>query len=236
LTTCVAKADWDRLWQGGFDYQPLTGWERSVFAELAVLLAERARDGLNMLSVGCGRAVIDYWLHVVFGERVTALDTSSTCLRQIRQKQCAGLLCVQADAMRLPFGERAFSVVHNEGLLEHFPDEEVGPLVAELARCTDQCLLLVQPYAGCRPYILAKTWLEQNNRWQWGYEQPRTTLAGWVEPCGLRVVAEKTIGTQQTNENYLNMCPPGVARELRQQLSEAEMQVGPHLMAVAVRD
>jgi ubiquinone/menaquinone biosynthesis C-methylase UbiE len=103
------------------------------------LLAQHPPAGAATLDVGCGTALIPIELCQRGASAVIALDAAATMLALGRENVArAGLqgrirLC-RADAKRLPFPDRSFSVVVSNSLLHHLPDPRAA--LAELLRVT----------------------------------------------------------------------------------------------------
>jgi ubiquinone/menaquinone biosynthesis C-methylase UbiE len=237
------KADWDKIYVGNglskllpqkFKYGALKTWERDLFLIVGNLLPENG----SLLSVGCGRALIDYWLGIVFGAEVHLLDMSLPLLKKVHHSfGKAPHYLYHHDALELPFGDQVFDIVWNAGVWEHFSHEQIYHGIAEMARVSKNYVVVSVPYAKSRPYILAKQWLEQNGKWIYGYEDPQETLQPYFEAAGLRVIEEYPIGTAQTCWNYVNMIPDSEAREdVIKQLREEDFYVYPHVVAIGKRE
>jgi ubiquinone/menaquinone biosynthesis C-methylase UbiE len=232
-------ADWDTIWRGKswrrllyrrFIYGPLSGWERDLFLILARTIPERGA----VLSVGCGRAILDYWLAKMWGADVHLLDISSVCLRKVhRSFGSVPHRIYENTALHLPFPERTFDLVWNEGVWEHFPEEEIHKGIAEMKRVCRGHVVVDVPYAGCRPYVLAKQWIESHSKWIYGFEDPKTTLQPYFDSAGLVLIEQRLIGSEQTCWNYVNMVTEASARkQIIAKLSTADFQVYPHLVAI----
>jgi len=125
--------------------------------------------------------------------------------------------------------------VWNEGVWEHFTEEEIYRGVREMGRvCKRNGYIVVDvPYSKCKPYILAKKWLEDNNYWIYGYEEAKSTMKPYFLKAGLEVIDEYPIGSEQTCRNYINMIPDNSARNvLLKNLSEEDFNVYPHLVTI----
>lgn len=233
----MVAVDWDTIWTGKrwlkprrFTYGSLQGWERDLFLTLSQLLPAKG----SVLSVGCGRALLDYWLAVVWEADVHLLDLSAVCLQMVRRS--FGRVPHQLhchDALQLQFPDRTFDVVWNAGVWEHFSEAEVYQGIAEMGRVSKGHVVVSVPYAGSRPYVLAKQWLEQHDLWRYGYEDPKQTLRPYFEQAGMTLIEERPIGAERTCINYLKMIPDIKARgAIISQLTKEDFQTFPHLMGV----
>jgi ubiquinone/menaquinone biosynthesis C-methylase UbiE len=233
------KANWDALYVGKglqrflpqrFAYGALTAWERDLFMILSQLLPEKG----SLLSVGCGRALIDYWLGQVWGAEIHLLDLSLPLLKKVhRSFRNVPHRIYQHDALELPFENRRFDIVWNAGVWEHFFDEQIHRGIAEMARVSKGYVVVSVPYAKSRPYLIAKEWLEKNGLWVYGYENPKETLRPYFEAAKLKFIEEHPIGSSQTCRNYVNMIPDHDARDaIMKQLTPEDFLVYPHLVAI----
>ena len=239
-TTAAAK--WDQIWTGRrwwdfryrkFKYGHLTAWERELFLELA----QRVPEGGSVLSVGCGRALIDYWLAAALGIDVHLLDLSEPLIKKVRRSfGPVANRTYHHDALDLPFPDETFDAVWNEGVWEHFPEESIALGIGEMARVSKRYVLVDVPNAECRPYMLAKEWLEEHNLWTYGFEQPKSSLRQFFESANLDVVDEHPIGSRQTCVNYLNMINDEEAREeITSRLEPQDYEVYPHILTIGKR-
>jgi hypothetical protein len=187
--------------------------------------------------VGCGRALLDYWLAVLFGCKVHLVDMSRPLLRRVHRSFGDTPHTIHREnALNMPFREGAFDVVWNEGVWEHFSEDDIYGGIREMSRVSKAYVLVDVPNAACRPYRLAKAWLEENGMWQFGYEDPKWTLIDYFEKAGLDIIHERPIGNRQTCMNYINMIPEKGARDgILSSLSDVDFQVYPHILTVGKR-
>jgi ubiquinone/menaquinone biosynthesis C-methylase UbiE len=228
------KANWDSLWSAGFQYGPIESWSTDIFLALANLLKDIPNP--KILSAGCGRGLIDYWLIQVFGYHVTLLDSSAQCIKNLRYNlksvdpQLYNLS--HASIFDIPYPDQTFDLVWNEGVLEHFSSSEYSIAIKEMSRVSKRYVVIDVPNANCKPYVLAKTWLEQNNLWGYGYEKPRKSLISDFKRHGLHVLSERSIGTRGTIENYIKMVPDEHQAKIRNKLKPTDYKIFPHLLTI----
>jgi ubiquinone/menaquinone biosynthesis C-methylase UbiE len=99
-----------------------------------------------------------------------------------------------ADITRpLPWADQAVDWVWSSGVLEHWTDEELGPIVGEMARIARKGVISLVPNARSVFYRLAKHLMEDAGLWPYGRELPRATLAPIFEAAGLSSIREFTI-------------------------------------------
>lgn len=134
-----------------FEGLPLTG--RRVLE----VGAGSGRDSLELAARGARVVVLDY------------VHSSFEVIQGIARGRGLDVICVCADATRMPFREGSFALVFHQGLMEHFRDPR--PLLEENHRVTERgghCLVDVpQRY---HIYTVAKHLLILMNRWFAGWE------------------------------------------------------------------
>lgn len=229
------NADWDKIWAKKFIYSHLVDWEADIFVNIYLLLKDIKNPCI--LSAGCGRGLIDFFLINVFGYNVVLLDNSSKCINNLRKAfrevdKDKFELC-HASVLDIPYPENNFDLVWNEGLLEHFHMDDYKKAINEIVRVTKKYILIDVPYAKSQPYVMAKRWLEEKGLWEWGYEDPKVSLKTDLEVSGADVIKETPIGSIQTNRNYVNMIPPEKRGDILRSLNEDDFKVFPHLMTIA---
>ena len=94
-------------------------WEQNFRGYLQPLEAEALADQL-VLDVGAGSGRHSHHA-ALFGACVVAVDIGSA-IDVARANLPGGVLCVQADAERLPFDDGTFDLVLAIGVLHHMPD------------------------------------------------------------------------------------------------------------------
>jgi SAM-dependent methyltransferase len=228
------NAEWDKIWSGKFAYGYLRDWAADIFVNIQELLKEF--ENPQILNAGCGRGLIDYWLINVFDYQIVLLDNSAKCIKNLRKafgkvKKDKFKLCY-ASILDIPYTDNKFDLVWNSGVLEHFLKEDYKKAIKEVVRVSKKYILIVVPYAKCKPYLLTKRWLEENNLWMWGYEDPKVSLKDELESNGVEIIKEKLIGSAQTNRNYVNMVPLDRREQVLKYLNQDDFNVFPHLMTI----
>jgi ubiquinone/menaquinone biosynthesis C-methylase UbiE len=188
-----------------------------------------------MLSVGCGRALIDYWLVRVLGVDAHLLDLSAPVLRKVhRSFGRTPHHTYHHDARTLPFRDGQFDVVWNAGVWEHFPEDEIISGVAEMGRVSRGFVLVLVPYSECKPYMLAKKWLEDHGLWSYGDEYPKKTLRPYFEAAGMTVVDESLLGGEAICRGYVgSISDPEARSAVASQLQPEDFAVWPYLVTTA---
>ena len=93
------------------------------------------------LDVGCGTGFASKVFERM-GKQVVAFDASREMLR-FAKKRCKSVPFVLADALHLPFTDKAFSTSCVVGVLHHILD--LDGAFAELARCTNEVVCVNEP-------------------------------------------------------------------------------------------
>ena len=227
-------ADWDKIWRKGFKLSPLQDWAADIFVTAYRLL--KNSDSPKVLSAGCGRGLIDYWLIHVFGYNVVLLDHSTECIRQLKRLFCRVprhlYAIAHASIFSIPYPDCTFDLVWNEGVLEHFSDDDMLLAIKEMSRVSRKYILIDVPYAGSKPYCLSKRFLEENKLWSWGHESPKLSLREELNICKVEFVEELLIGSEETNRNYVAMVPAMHRQQILDQLVPQDFQIFPHLLTI----
>lgn len=160
------------------------------------LLAETV-EGETLLEAGCGTAVLSAQMALA-GRRILLCDFSKPILERALEVFEASALptpdtfCCDIT-QGLPFGEQSIDVVWSSGVLEHWPDEEVQPILKEMARVARRAVISFVPNANCLMYMAGKTVAEQTGAWPFGRERPRTSMRHLFEQAGLCDIREYTV-------------------------------------------
>ncbi|RNL82984.1 class I SAM-dependent methyltransferase [Halostreptopolyspora alba] len=161
------------------------------------------------LEVGCGAAWCSRWLRQQGVSRVVGIDLALGQLRHSRridEEEGVDVAVAQADALRLPFADAAFDLVHSAyGGFPFVPD--AGVAVAESARVLRPGGRLVfsvpHPIRWCfpdepderglvanHPYFDRAAYVEQDARGRACYVEHHHTIGDWVRAiagAGLRL-------------------------------------------------
>lgn len=108
------------------------GEHQTFISEVARFLT----PGSKALEIGSGTGLLGYPLAQA-GVKVISVDNDPEILEMAKENAKgigADIEYQLADAFRLPFGELEFEVSFSQGLLEHFPDNDIGLLIEEHLR------------------------------------------------------------------------------------------------------
>jgi glycosyltransferase involved in cell wall biosynthesis/SAM-dependent methyltransferase len=191
LTKPNDAAHWERIY-----LTPVEPVAR-LSSPVARAVVELTRAGDLLLEAGCGSGALSAEL-ATNGRRIELCDFSRAILdRAAELFRVSNLppprltLCDLTKS--LPWPDRALDVVWSSGVLEHWTDEELIPIINEMARISRKCVISLVPYAGCVFYRLGKYLAEQNDRWPYGREIPRRTLRPVFQRAGLSNIREYTV-------------------------------------------
>lgn len=113
--------------------------------------------GSRLLEVGFGSGTTAVLL-ADLGYSVTAVDIDEVLVEQLRYRyadwiRMGRLEVQQADMLALPWQERAFDLAYHQGVLEHFPDEQIVQALREQARVARWVIFDVPNHRhGDRPF------------------------------------------------------------------------------------
>jgi SAM-dependent methyltransferase len=191
----LAKANNAAAWETEYltPISPVTGLSSPVARAVAAL----THPGEMVLEAGCGSATLSAEL-ATCGRKIHLCDFSEKILRRATKLFTVSQLVqpgvTVCDLTRpLPWQDRAIDVVWSSGVLEHWTDEEMLPVVREMARISRRCVISLIPYAGCVLYRLGKFLAEESGRWPYGREIPRETLKPMFEKAGLYNIRESIV-------------------------------------------
>lgn len=108
------------------------GEHMNFISEVARFLVPNSKA----LEIGTGTGLLGYPLAQA-GVKVISIDSDPEVLEMARENAKglgADIEYQEADAFRLPFSDGEFEVSFSQGLLEHFPDEDIDLLVKEHLR------------------------------------------------------------------------------------------------------
>jgi SAM-dependent methyltransferase len=162
------RGHWHRYWQDRTEtIEDVYTNEDRILRQLEDLDLEGRR--VMEVGAGSGRDSLELARQ---GARVYVLDyvgSSFDVIRRLAREGGLEVICVCADATRMPFRDNSFSLVFHQGLLEHFRDP--APLLRENQRVTalgGHCLVDVPQ--RWHVYTVAKHVMIALNRWFAGWE------------------------------------------------------------------
>ena len=172
-----------------------------VKSPIARVLLDSTSPGDVLLEAGCGNARLSAELALA-GRVIELCDFSPEILqRAVSLFQRSSLpppRVTLADLTQpLPLSDGAVDWVWSSGVLEHWTDDELGPILREMARVSRKGVISLVPNAKSVFYRMGKQLMEDAGLWPYGRELPRATLAPVFEAAGLRSIREFTIVPDQ---------------------------------------
>jgi len=169
----------------------------SVQSAIARVIIDLTAQGDVLLEAGCGHARLSAELALA-GRSIELCDFSPEILdRAAALFQRSGVpepRRTLADITRpLPWPDKSVDWVWSSGVLEHWTDDELQPIVGEMARIARKGVISLVPNARAVFYRLAKYLMEDAGLWPYGRELPRDSLRTVFSAAGLRSIREFTI-------------------------------------------
>lgn len=204
------------------------GWEKLYLSqvapvtvmksEIALKLAELTKDGELLLETGCGGGGLSAEL-ALSGRRAAVCDFSQPILDRVKHLfEVSGLKEPQTYLVDLtkplPFKDNQFDVVWNSGVLEHWTDDELRPIVAELVRCAKRCVISLVPNERSLLYRYGRETAEAHGICPWGREMPRSSLRQIFEGVGLTGITETTISLSEA-PGLISLIDPVFSKKLK---------------------
>lgn len=114
-------------WTEFLDNQFFNLFDRSlILRELITQIRRVASPPATVLEVGCGSGLTSVLL-VSVGYRVTAADANTQLVEKVKRFETVfpNLIGIQADMFKMGFGDRSFDIAFSQGVLEHYPDDDI---------------------------------------------------------------------------------------------------------------
>lgn len=206
------------------------GWERSyiqtnspapvsgVSSEVAKIIMGLSHANESFLETGCGSGVLSAELAFT-GRKVSVCDFSQPILDNVKNLfRVSGLFEPNAYLVditrRMPFADNQFDVVWSSGVLEHWTDDEILPIVKESARCARRCVISFVPNEMSLLYRYGRESAEAHGIAPWGRELPRKSLRDVFERAGLTDVVERSCCLSEA-PGLINAIDPLFAQKMR---------------------
>jgi SAM-dependent methyltransferase len=198
--------DWEREYSS--PPHPIEGLCHPVARAVADLTCE----GDVLLEAGCGSGELSAALAKV-GRRIEMADFSRKILDRAGEVfRISGLpeprlTCCDFTISPWPWPDHTVDVIWSSGVLEHWTDEEIVPIVSEMVRISRKKVISLVPHARSLFYRLGKDYADRSGTWPSGREIPRYTLRHVFEAAGLSDVREWDIWPEQSL-SFLKMIDP----------------------------
>jgi SAM-dependent methyltransferase len=194
--TLVSKPNTSEGWELRYVQKSAPSPIKVAKSEISGILNTLTRPGESLLETGCGSGALSAEL-ALLGRKISVCDFSQPILDRVKLLfQVSGLNTPETYLVditrRMPFSDNQFDVVWSSGVLEHWVDEEIVPIVRESARCARRCVISLVPNERSLLYRYGREYAEANGIAPWGRELPRQSLRNAFEQAGLKNVTERT--------------------------------------------
>ncbi|MCX5679911.1 MAG: methyltransferase domain-containing protein, partial [Candidatus Omnitrophica bacterium] len=138
-TALFSIREWDEYWKKkssatGSLYDAFSAFYRKVIIrrQLNYFIKKHFTLGGSLLHAGCGSGQVDTDINRKYS--ITALDVSPHALELYRKFNRDNPRVVRGDIFCLSFKDDTFDGAYNLGVLEHFTEEDIMRILAELRR------------------------------------------------------------------------------------------------------
>lgn len=137
-------SEWDDYWKSKSFKRKFVEFMRSVwFAPMFTSLVKKFHKNGRILEAGCGSGKYLKYFKDAYG-----IDNSKESVK-IAKKYCNNI--VLGDIFHLPFKNKFFDIVFNQGVMEHFTDDEWDKILKEFKRVSNKaCIILPSKYSPFR--------------------------------------------------------------------------------------
>ena len=170
---------------------------REVRSPVARAIVDLTSAGDVLLEAGCGHARLSAELALA-GRTIELCDFSQDILERAAALFQRSKLPIPrvtlADITRpLAWPDKSVDWVWSSGVLEHWTDEELAPILKEMGRISRKGVISLVPNARSVFYRLGKDLMEDEGLWPYGRELPKATLGPVFQSAGLESIREFTI-------------------------------------------
>jgi ubiquinone/menaquinone biosynthesis C-methylase UbiE len=138
----AGRESWNRYWANKTFKKRIIEWlRRHYFANIYTCEVRRiVPKDATVLEAGCGSGT---YLNLLqkSGYRCLGVDYSENSVRLM--KDSLDKNAVQADIKCLPFKDKSFDLIFNQGVMEHFTDNDFLHIVREMKRVARNVLIIV---------------------------------------------------------------------------------------------
>ncbi len=139
-TDVPADASWDGYWDdhkghdGGLAYDIVAAFYRKAIIRRSLngFVARYFAPGARVLHAGCGSGQVDVDVRSMVA--ITALDVSVGALRFYQKTNGRQCRLLHGSIFDIPLPDGSMDGAYNLGVMEHFTEDEIGRILAELRR------------------------------------------------------------------------------------------------------
>ena len=174
---------------------------REVRSPVARAIVDLTSAGDVLLEAGCGHARLSAELALA-GRTIELCDFSPDILERAaalfqRSNLPVPRVTLADITQPLPWPENSVDWVWSSGVLEHWTDEELAPIVKEMSRISRKGVISLVPNARSVFYRMGKHLMEDAGLWPYGRELPKATLEPVFHSAGLRSIREFTVAPDE---------------------------------------
>jgi 2-polyprenyl-3-methyl-5-hydroxy-6-metoxy-1,4-benzoquinol methylase len=163
----------------------------------AKALLNLSKPGDSCIEMGCGSGIISAELAIEKRD-ITLCDFSPEILAGAKRLFKVSSLpepeTILLDiSKKLPIPDNKYDLVWSSGVLEHWEDQELLPIVQEMARISRKYVVSFVPNASSLFYRVGKFIEEYRGTWIYGKEIPRESLKKIFKSANLHNISESII-------------------------------------------
>ncbi len=146
---------------------------KPMYDTISNLVSKRNTSEMQILDVGCGRAIDSYYLASKFGFNVQAIDLSESSLeiaRQIGEYFNSKVSFKVGDITNNSYNNKKFDIIFSQGLIEHFPDP-TNIIKAQIRLLKEDGYLIIDVPQKYSLTAIRKHHEMKSGKWQWGWER-----------------------------------------------------------------
>jgi len=172
---CLMSEDWEKQWKRQWAQIPI--WWTILWRGYKKLLKGIELKNPEIIELGSGSGRTSLALAKEYGGKPTLVDSSRAAMvvaKSLFKRENVLASFLRQDISSIDANKK-FDLVHSEGLIEHFSDEEMGQLVklhANLVRDKGYVILFVP--TPSTTYRIWRAIQEMLGIWYYGKEKPLT--------------------------------------------------------------
>lgn len=132
--------NWNRYWERkNLKKRVIEFLRKKYFARVFANIVKKHITTGPVLEAGCGSGEILKTLAKKY--KVIGVDNSEAVIRDFNRGNNYEVRL--ADIRNLPFKDKSFEVIYNQGVMEHFSDKQIEEILREFKRVADKVVILV---------------------------------------------------------------------------------------------
>lgn len=141
LSSKIEKTDWDDYWKSKSLKRRFIEFIRKIYLSKIFIrdVLKYSNFGDSILEAGCGSGTY-LKLFEKKGRIGFGLDYSRESVK-LSKLNCENI--IRADMGTIPFKDKSFMVIFNQGVMEHFSDKEFSRYLKELKRVSKHVIIIL---------------------------------------------------------------------------------------------